>query len=298
LKLHTITSLLPYLMETAEIIEQENGIYSCPIAHFTVGMQANSYLFGHPIWGEEYFKRTHRSETFRLRWQKACGSWDQKIVVDIGCGPGNVYATVGGSPSLLIGIDIAQGALEKAQQVGYLPLLADAHHLPLIDSFADLVIANATIHHCDDMAQVLAEAARLVRPGGLLVTDKDPQASAWKLRGLGLVGQKIQWHPVYRRMTGRLHTTADEARARLATELHNNQPGEGITPELYHQVLEPLGFEVKLFPHNHHTGAEVLEGDHGRSPWRVRLCQRLSGIDPNTKEAAQSIMCVATRHCR
>jgi SAM-dependent methyltransferase len=290
-----MTSLLPYLIETAEITEQENGIYSCPIAHYTIGMQANAYLFGHPVWGEEYFKRTHRSETFRARWQKACGSWDHKIVVDIGCGPGNVYATVGGSPYLLIGVDIAQGALENAQQIGYVPLLADAHHLPFINGFADLVIINATIHHCDDMVQVLAEAARLVRAEGLLVTDMDPQASAWNFRGLGQLGRKVQWHPAYRLIADRLHRTADEARARMATELHNKQSGDGLTPELYHQVLEPLGFTVQLFPHNHYTGAEVLEGDWGRSPQRVRVCQRLSGIDPNTKEAAQSIMCIAKR---
>ena len=294
MKLHSMTSLSEYLIDTIEITKQD-GIYKCPIANWTIGMQANSYFFGHPTWREEYLRRTHRSKAFQSRWQKACGSWDHKIVVDIGCGPGNVYATLGGSPSLLIGVDISQGALEKAQQIGYLPLLADAHHLPLIDSFADLVIVNATLHHCDNMAQVLAEAARLVRPGGLLVTDKDPQVSAWQFRGLGLLGQKIQWPPLYRRTAGRLHTTADEARARLATELHNKQPGEGMMPEIYHQVLEPLGFRVQLYPHNHDLGAEVLEGQQGKAPWRVRICQKLSGINPNFKSSAQSMMCIAER---
>ncbi len=28
--------------------------------------------------------------------------------VDIGCGPGNLYATLGGSPKLLIGVDISR----------------------------------------------------------------------------------------------------------------------------------------------------------------------------------------------
>ena len=61
-----------------------------------------------------------------------------------------------------------------AREVGYTTILADAHHLPFVDGFADIVVANATVHHCDDMSRILTEAARLVRPGGLLFTDHIP----------------------------------------------------------------------------------------------------------------------------
>ena len=43
--------------------------------------------------------------------------------------------------------------------------------MPLRSGIADLVAINATVHHCDDMRAVIAESARLVAPGGLLVTD-------------------------------------------------------------------------------------------------------------------------------
>ena len=88
------------------------------------------------------------------------------MVVDIGCGPGNVHASLKCSPQLLIGVDVSANALAMAERLGYTPLLADAHALPLVDQFADYVVLNATLHHCDDMTRVLAEAARLVRPGG------------------------------------------------------------------------------------------------------------------------------------
>jgi SAM-dependent methyltransferase len=68
---------------------------------------------------------------------------------------------------------------------------------PFVDAFADLVVLNATLHHCDDMAKVLAEAARLVRPGGMLVTDNDPQVTAWNWKGLGLLLRKICQHQAY-----------------------------------------------------------------------------------------------------
>lgn len=293
LKMQSITPLSKYLIQSAELTEQENGIYSFPIPHITAGMQANIDLFGHPKWRRDYLKPDRYTEALKARWQKAIGSWDDKIVVDIGCGPGNLYATVGGSPSLLIGVDISQGTLEIAQEVGYLPLLADAHHLPFVDAFADLVVLNATLHHCDEMAKVLAEAARLVRPGGMLVTDNDPQVTAWKWKGLGLLLRKIRQHRAYWIVARKPYVAT--SRQRLATEIHNQKPGDGITTELYYQVLKPLDFTVTTYPHNHNLGAEVLQGELGRAPWTVRVPQRLSGIDPNSQGAAQSIMCIAER---
>ncbi|MFH7029776.1 MAG: class I SAM-dependent methyltransferase [Heteroscytonema crispum UTEX LB 1556] len=289
------TSVLEqYLAEDVCVDWQTGDIPACPIPMFTKGMQANSYFFGHPQWAKEYFETSHRSETFKARWRKATGSWDDKIVVDVGCGPGNVYASVGGSPRLLIGVDISRETLQMARQVGYTPILADAHHLPFIDGFADIVAVNATVHHCDDMGRVLAEAARIVRPGGLLVTDKDPQRSAWNFKGLGLFLRNIRF-PFYKILGSKYYIQPDERYARWKTEIHNQQPGDGITLKLYYQVLEPQGFTVKVYPHNHNLGVEVLEGKHGQSPWRLRLAQRLSGINPDSPSAAQSVMCIARR---
>lgn len=258
-------------------------------------MQANAFFFGHPEWGQKYFQRENCTHAFGERWRAAMGSWDDKVVVDVGCGPGNLYATIGGSPRLLIGVDISRGALVKAMQLGYTPLLADAHNLPLISSFADIVTLNAVLHHCDDMTKVLREAARLVRPGGLLITDEDPQRTAWDHKGLGLLVHKARIRfPMYW-LPGRsaYYRSPEERVGRLATEIHNRKPGDGVTPELYHKTLEPLGFMVKLHPHNHGVGAELLQGNYGRSPLKYTLAQRLSGINPDSPEAAQSVMCIA-----
>ena len=286
--------LKPYLGCDAIVDWQTKDIPICPIPIFTKGMQANSYFFGHPKWGKEYFESSHRSEPFKERWQAVMGSWDDKIIVDIGCGPGNVYATLGGSPKLLIGVDVSLNALKMAREVGYTPILADAHHLPFIDGFADIVVANATVHHCDDMGRILTEAARLVRPGGLLFTDQDPQRTAWDLKGAGLFIRDIRY-PLYRLLGSKHYIACKERHARWKTEVQNQRPGDGITKDVYYKALEPLGFEIELYPHSHDLGAEVLEGKNGRNSWRLRLSQRLSGINPDTPEAAQSIMCIARR---
>jgi ubiquinone/menaquinone biosynthesis C-methylase UbiE len=194
----SLSVLKPYLRPGTAIIIDENDVSACKIPCYSSSMQANSYFFGHPEWGQEYFEKSHRHDKFRARWQAATGSWDGKVVVDIGCGPGNLYATVGGAPKVLIGVDISPGALKMAEKIGYTCLLADAHNLPFIDGFADLVVANAVIHHCDDMSRVLSEAARLVKPGGLLVTDKDSQATALALKGLGLFLRNIRFNLYYK----------------------------------------------------------------------------------------------------
>jgi SAM-dependent methyltransferase len=288
-------SLENFLAPGASIIERE-GIYLSPIICYSESMLANAYFFGHSPWAKKYLKASNHCPYWRSRWLKAIQSWDNKIVVDIGCGPGNVLSSFGGKPAMMVGVDISINALKIAQSIGYMPLLADAGNLPFLSGFADIVTMNATVHHCDDMAKVLAEGARLVRPGGLLVTDLDPQASAWFFKGVGqalnLIRQNLPLHwPIYQL---RWRSWAEQY-MRIATETHNRKPGDGISPNLYHQVLEPLGFKVEIFPHNHHIGDEALSGDWGKAPWQYRLAQILSGINPSTEEASQSIMCVAKR---
>jgi ubiquinone/menaquinone biosynthesis C-methylase UbiE len=275
----------------------DEGILQIKIPHPTPGIEANSYYFGHPEWGKNYFAACHRGKKFIELWQAAINRWDDKIVVDIGCGPGNIYASLKdycGEPSQLLGVDVSLGALKMAQAIGYTPVLADAQQLPFVSEFADIVMLNACLHHCDDMAKVLGEAGRLVRPGGILVTDHDPQHSAYQLRGLGFMLWQARL-PLYRLLKRGGHSTDQEQMWSLAGEVHH-KPGDGVTSEMYQEVLTPLGFTVNLYPHNPGVGAAALEGNYGRSFWRCRMAQRLSGINPDSREAAISLMCIARKN--
>ena len=293
---HTTSTpdITSYLKPDTKVRLDAEGIYTDEIPQMSLAMKANSDFFGHPVWGPDYFENSHRNEIFKSRWQAATGSLDGKIVVDIGCGPGNFYATVGGNPQVIIGVDVSYDGLKMAKEVGYTPLWADAQNLPLIDGFADIVVATATIHHCDDMAKVLSESARLLRPGGLLVTDLDPQVTAMHFKGLAAFLRKNRFS-IYRLLNSPYYLTEEYRKLRVPCEAHNKVPGDGITPELYHEVLEPMGFDFKLYPHNHDVGAEALEGNFGKLPLRLRILQRMSGIDPTSFEGAQSIMCIARK---
>jgi SAM-dependent methyltransferase len=291
-----LVRLSPYLLPSSRV-SIEDGIPSHPIPNPSPGMKANAYYFGHPKWAKTWIDTVHRYPELARRWLAVAGTWDDKIVVDVGCGPGNLHAALRGSPKLLIGIDVSVGALVLAEQIGYTPLLADAQDIPLVSQFADVVAMNATLHHCDDMARALGEAARLVRPGGVLVADHDPQRSAYEFRGVG----RWLWNarlPLYRLLKRSGHSREDDEQTwALATELHH-KPRDGLTRGMLIDTLRPLGFEVRLYPHNHRVGAEVSVGKTARAPFRMRLTQRLSGINPNSPEACMSLMCVATRKSR
>jgi SAM-dependent methyltransferase len=287
-----LAALQPYLRSDAVVDCTRSGIPRCAWHRHTPALAANSAYFGHVPWARDYLQGCHRTAAFRTRWLAATGRWDGRIVVDIGCGPGNVYATLGGNPALLIGVDVADGALQIARELGYVPLLADAQALPLVSGFADIVAVNATLHHCDDMTVALAEAARLVKPGGILIVDHDPQLTAWHFKGVARLAWNLRVYP-YRWTKKGFHRSRSEQSMALQGEVHH-QPGCGVTRELFESVLRPA-FDVRLYFHNHDVGDDALNGERGQSAWKYRLAQRLSGVDPSTADAALSIMCVATR---
>ena len=287
------SELQQYHAADAAVDWQIEDIPQCPLNNLSSALQANIDYYENPQWVQGYFDHCHRDNYFKECWQAAMGSWDNKIVVDIGCGPGNLYATLGGSPKLLIGVDVSRTCLNMAKSIGYTPIQADAHKLPFISEFADVVAVNAALHHCDDMSAVLSEAARLVRPGGLLITDHDPQQSAWNWKGLGMALYKVRV-PLYRLTSLGNFMTQEEHDAMIASETHH-QPGKGVKKDFYYQILEPLGFEVKVYPHNHNLGTQVLQGNHGKADNKYRFSQWLSGIDSNSPEAALSLMCIAKR---
>lgn len=286
------SAVLPFLR--SEVKPEDSSSYlEFPISKPTDGLRANAYYFNNPDWAEEYLTYCHRSQYFRERWLAAGGDWNNKVVVDIGCGPGNIFATLQGKPKVLIGIDVAPKSLELAAAIGYIPVLADANELPFKSGFADIVALNATLHHCEDMQAVLKEAARLVKPGGLLITDHDPQFSAWNYKGMA----KLLWNGrllLYRVIGHGFHKSSNQQQAALASEIHH-KPGHGVSTELFKNVLEPLGFSVAIFPHNHELGAEVLRGEKGKAELKYRLGNILSGRNPNADNSALSLMCVAKK---
>jgi 2-polyprenyl-6-hydroxyphenyl methylase/3-demethylubiquinone-9 3-methyltransferase len=93
------------------------------------------------------------------------------VLVDLGCGAGLLAPHVAGKGYRHIGVDLVASALAQAGEHGVLPVRADAAAVPVADGRADVVSAGELLEHVIDLRAVLAEACRILRPGGTLVLD-------------------------------------------------------------------------------------------------------------------------------
>jgi 2-polyprenyl-6-hydroxyphenyl methylase / 3-demethylubiquinone-9 3-methyltransferase len=93
------------------------------------------------------------------------------VLVDLGCGAGLLGPHVAGKGYRHVGVDLVESALRQAGEHGLATVRADVARLPLADACADAVSAGEILEHVTDLSTVVAEACRILRPGGVLVLD-------------------------------------------------------------------------------------------------------------------------------
>lgn len=98
-----------------------------------------------------------------------------EIVLDIGCGTGNltqVLLTRLSSEGRIIAVDISPGMIAQAQQkIADLRVkwyIANARDLPISDESCDRVFCYSVWPHFDHQEKVVEEFRRVLRPGGFL----------------------------------------------------------------------------------------------------------------------------------
>ncbi|WP_374628429.1 class I SAM-dependent methyltransferase [Frankia sp. AgPm24] len=97
-----------------------------------------------------------------------------RTVVDLGCGDGRNLAVLLDAGLNALGVDIAPTGLAHARRIvrqrGFL-LHADATRVPLIDASVDAVSCFDVFGQVADPADLVAEARRLLRAGGLFIAN-------------------------------------------------------------------------------------------------------------------------------
>jgi 2-polyprenyl-6-hydroxyphenyl methylase/3-demethylubiquinone-9 3-methyltransferase len=93
------------------------------------------------------------------------------LLIDLACGAGLLAPHVAGLGYRHIGVDLSPTALPQAAEHGVTPIRGDVLALPLADGCADVVSAGEILEHVPDLPGAIAEACRVLRPGGRLVLD-------------------------------------------------------------------------------------------------------------------------------
>jgi SAM-dependent methyltransferase len=96
------------------------------------------------------------------------------VVVDVGCGDGALVRHLARRGARAIGVEIGREPLERARAHAHVGgeryEHGGAQALPLDDASADVVVFSNSLHHVPTelLDTALGEAARVLRPGGML----------------------------------------------------------------------------------------------------------------------------------
>lgn len=133
-------------------------------------------------WVYDAFMSLYPASESALRAGLARAERPVERVLDVGGGSGRASRALPDHDVVVL--DAARGMLELARSHGLKTAQGDAARLPVRDHSVDAVLVVDALHHVGDPDAAIAEARRVVRPGGVvLVREFDPST----LLGRGLV---------------------------------------------------------------------------------------------------------------
>lgn len=192
-----------------------------------------------------------------------------ETLLDLGCADGlftrNVARSVGASR--VMGVEIVPDLARKAADNGIEVTIADLDKtLPLPDAVADGIMSNQVIEHLSDTDNLVREACRLLKPGGVFVVSTE-NISAW----YNVFAIAMGWQPFSL-------TNISSVAMGIGNPLAIHRGKEGLEMPVQHRrIFAPRGLQDLLSCHG--LVVEELRG-FGYFPLRGRTALWLSGVDP------------------
>jgi 2-polyprenyl-6-hydroxyphenyl methylase/3-demethylubiquinone-9 3-methyltransferase len=131
-----------------------------------------------------YFYRRYRDEV-----RRRAGALDGREILEVGCGEGMMFDGTATTP---VQMDVSMRRVRRARSKARYLLCADGYQLPFADDTFRLVLLIAVLEHTSEPWRILAEARRVLKPGGraLIVVPNDVTMSVGRV----LLGK---WPPRY-----------------------------------------------------------------------------------------------------
>jgi SAM-dependent methyltransferase len=144
-----------------------------------------------------YFYEMYRREVIA----RVTGTPNREIL-EVGCGEGMMFD---GTSIIPVQMDVSMRRVRFARQKGQPALCGDAYHIPFAPASFSVVLMIAMLEHTSEPWRVLAEARRVLKPGGraIMVVPNDVTMSAGRL----VLGKFPVRYPDHLTFTtpGRLH---------------------------------------------------------------------------------------------
>jgi 2-polyprenyl-3-methyl-5-hydroxy-6-metoxy-1,4-benzoquinol methylase len=180
-----------------------------------------------------------------------------KRVLEIGFGLGSDLLSWAEGGAEVHGIDITEEHLRLARRNFALHgrdatlQLADAAHIPYPDGHFDIVYSNGVLHHTRDIEACLAEAWRVLRPGGRLLVSVYRRHSAFHYATLlmaeGLIRGKL-WRLGYDGLLATIEHGADGISIKPYVRLFTARELRGLLSRFASVDLHVAHFNVRQIP--------------------------------------------------
>jgi 2-polyprenyl-3-methyl-5-hydroxy-6-metoxy-1,4-benzoquinol methylase len=187
--------------------------------------------------------------------------FEDKVVLDFGCGNGAQTLSFAQHQCRIIAADISQSNLQAlAEEVKreslttVLPILYDGLHLPLARESIDLLLSFEVLEHVQSESATLDEFSRVMRPGAEAILSVPNKAWIFETHGAHL--PLLPWHrvPFVSWLPSSIHRRIARARIYRKRDIR--------------ELLSAHGFEILATSHI------TAPMDAVRSPWVQRFLRK------------------------
>jgi ubiquinone/menaquinone biosynthesis C-methylase UbiE len=211
-----------------------------------------------------YDERGYHLQEKSARYQLDGLQLEDLTVLDVGCGTGALtqIAFENGARSAICG-DISAFMLRLAQQKTFFAerdhnyCQLDAENLPIKDHAFDAVISGMTFGTLPDQKRVLAEIARVTKPGGLICIGAHGPEHYWEaidasfrcINKRYIIGYRLEWWPRDEHYLRALMEDQDVADIQVKRVIWHNDFGSGGAAYDFFAAISASWWYAKFPPH-------------------------------------------------